>query len=449
MVKKKVLFVCQECGYESPKWMGKCPSCNNWNTMIEGDVPNQKTNINKISSKPISIKDIKYTGEFRFTSGMAELDRVLGGGVVPGSLVLLGGDPGIGKSTLLIQVCSTISKQSGIVLYATGEESTRQIKMRADRLSIQSEGLFIVSENNIGVVLEHVKELKPTVLIIDSIQTMYSDTISSAPGSVSQVREVTACLMKIAKENSIAVVIVGHVTKQGSIAGPRVLEHMVDTVLYFEGERHYVYRILRAVKNRFGSTNEVGLFRMTGNGLEEVSNPSEFLMSDRHKDTVGSATFCSIEGTRPLIVEIQSLVSMTGFGVPRRMTTGIDYNRVTMLMAVLEKKLGMQLSNQDAYVNAAGGMKIDEPGSDLAVATAIASSFRNKSINWDTVVMGEVGLTGEIRAINQIEKRVYECIKLGFKECILPISNLKSLKNIKGIKIKGVANLGDALEALF
>ncbi len=451
MSKLKKIFVCQECGYESIRWMGKCPSCNEWNTMVE-EIEKPAANARPTSSRsiagssrPVTLREVSLQEETRETTGLEELDRVLGGGVVKGSLILIGGDPGIGKSTLILQICESLGKGDNKILYVSGEESARQIKMRAHRLDVTSENLHLVAETDLDVILAHVDALKPQFLMIDSIQTMFNPALTSAPGSVSQVREVTAALMGLAKKSDIAIFVVGHVTKEGAIAGPRVLEHMVDTVLYFEGDRHHTYRILRSVKNRFGSTNEIGIFEMRDKGLVEIMNPSEHLLSERTRGMSGSAVLCSIEGTRPMLVEIQALVSTTAFGMPRRMSTGIDYNRVVLLMAVLEKKVGMRLYDQDAYVNVAGGIKIDEPAADLAVVCAIASGFRNIAIDHHLCIMGEVGLTGEVRGISHVEKRILECKKLGFNTCIIPKANLKGLERIKDIEIIEVDTVAEAL----
>jgi DNA repair protein RadA/Sms len=400
--------------------------------------------------KPVNINDIEIDNEERYSTGIKEMDRVLGGGIVKGSLVLVGGDPGIGKSTLILQICDTVRIDSKII-YISGEESIKQIKIRADRLGVRNPNLLMVSETNFKAIQVISERENPALIIVDSIQTMFNEELSSAPGSVSQVREITAGLMQIAKSSNIAVFIVGHVTKEGSLAGPRVLEHMVDTVLYFEGERHLSYRILRAVKNRFGSTNEIGIFEMKDVGLIEVENPSMLMISDRKESVPGSVVVSSLEGTRPMLIEIQALVCPTNFGMPRRMATGIDYNRITLLMAVLEKRVGMQLHNYDAYVNVVGGLKVDEPACDLGVVMAIASSFRNKPIDLSTVLIGEVGLTGEVRAINQIEKRVIEAARMGFKNCIVPAGNIKVLKQVKELKeinIKPVENVVEALGIL-
>lgn len=452
MPKNKSVFVCQECGYESSGWLGKCPACMQWNTFVEELQANTagQASVQTGAIKPVSLGDISSDREDRSLTGMKELDRVLGGGVVKGSLILIGGDPGIGKSTLLLQICNSIELASKI-LYISGEESVRQVKLRADRLKVKRTGLYIASASNYEAIAALISEEKPGLVMIDSIQTMYTDTITSAPGSVSQVREVTAALMRMAKSGGITVLIAGHVTKEGAIAGPRVLEHMVDTVLYFEGDRHLSFRILRAVKNRFGSTNEIGIFEMRDSGLAEVANPSEMMLSGRQGNTPGSVVVSSLEGTRPMLIEIQSLVCATSFGMPRRMATGIDFNRLTMLMAVLEKRAGLQLNNYDAYVNVVGGVRLDEPACDLGIAAAVASSFRNVPVNAGTVLVGEVGLTGEVRAVSQIGKRISEAARLGFKSIIIPEDNMKlarQVKHMEGMEIKSVSNIQDALEVL-
>lgn len=451
MSKIKTVFVCQECGYESPKWMGKCPGCGNWNTMVEEVQEKTESSphfMSKNDSKAFPINKIELASEDRYKTGMPELDRVLGGGIVKGSLILVGGDPGIGKSTLLLQVSDNIAKGGHKILYASGEESAKQIKIRAERLKVDSSELYVLSETDLSNIERHIEELKPDVLVIDSIQTIFRPDLQSAPGSVSQVREATASLLKIAKTMNISIFIVGHVTKEGSIAGPRVLEHMVDTVLYFEGERHHTYRILRTVKNRFGSTNEIGIFEMKVDGLHEVANPSEMLLSGTPENVSGSTVVCSMEGTRPVLVEIQALTSATNFGMPRRMSNGIDYNRVTLLMAVLEKRAGLQLQTYDAYVNVAGGLKLDEPACDLGVVTSIASSFKNIPVKTGTVVIGEVGLTGEVRGVSYIEKRLIEAQKIGFKRCIIPKENVKGLELKTDIKIIPVDNIYKALDEI-
>ena len=436
MAKKSTAFFCQSCGYESAKWLGQCPGCREWNTFVEEPVDKGSKNA-KISylskqTAPVMLKDITGSESERVSSGIGELDRVLGGGIVRGSLVLIGGDPGIGKSTLLLQVTRNLTKSGHKVLYVSGEESLRQIKMRADRLGTDFGGLKILCETNLSDIGEAIKAESPETVVIDSIQTMYKDDVSSAPGSVSQVREATSFLMQIAKSLEINIFIVGHVTKEGAVAGPRVLEHMVDTVLYFEGDRHASYRILRGVKNRFGSTDEIGVFEMRSEGLTEVPNPSEFMLAGRAGDASGSVITCSMEGTRPVMIEIQALVCRSNFGIPRRQSTGMDYNRVNLLMAVIEKRAGLNIGDCDAYVNIAGGLKINEPSLDLATVLAIVSSFRNKAVDEKTVIFGEVGLSGEVRAVSQAEQRVAEAAKLGFDKVVLPASNLSDrLKSIQ------------------
>ncbi len=451
MAKSKSVFVCQECGYETSGWLGKCPSCNQWNTFVEELQERINVKSSAVSDiRPVKISDVQLGEEERYFTGMKEVDRVLGGGAVRGSLILVGGDPGIGKSTLLLQVCQNITADLPI-LYVSGEESIKQIKMRADRLNVNNPAILMVSETSFGSIERLVEKIKPGFMVIDSIQTVYCDELSSAPGSVSQVREVTSRLMKIAKNMNTTVAIVGHVTKEGAIAGPKVLEHMVDTVLYFEGERHLSYRILRAVKNRFGSTNEIGIFEMRDVGLVEVDNPSAMMLSGRPRNVPGSVVVSSLEGTRPMLIEIQALVSATSFGMPRRLATGVDHNRVTILMAVLEKRVGMQLYNCDAYVNVIGGIKIDEPACDLGIITAIASSFKNVAVDPGAVFIGEVGLTGEVRAVSQIEKRINEAMRIGFSTCIIPLGNMKIVKqmrNIQGMDIIPVENVQQALEAV-
>lgn len=451
VAKSKTVFFCQECGYESPKWMGKCPGCGQWNTMVEEKIDKgPKRGLSGIQegrkNKPIAITKIESEQEPRILTDMVELNRVLGGGIVPGSLVLVGGDPGIGKSTLLLQMSNNLAKEKIKILYISGEESVRQTKMRAERLGIQSDNLYVLAETDIHEIEETVRQITPTLLVIDSIQTIYNDQIASAPGSVSQVRESTGQLMRIAKTMGIATFIVGHVTKDGAIAGPRLLEHMVDAVLYFEGERHHTFRILRAVKNRFGSTNEMGVFEMKESGLAEVLNPSEIFLQERTVGAAGSTVVASMEGTRPVLVEIQALVSPTSFGNPRRMATGIDHNRVSLLMAVLEKRVGLLLQNQDAYLNVAGGVRLDEPAIDLAVAVSIASSYRDEPTIPTDVMIGEVGLTGEVRRVTRIEQRVMEAEKLGFKRVFIPSKNLSGWRKPDGIEVIGVSTVQEALE---
>ncbi|MEG6612580.1 DNA repair protein RadA [Pseudoclostridium thermosuccinogenes] len=452
MAKSKSVFVCQECGYESSKWLGKCPACDQWNTFVEQIQEARSRSMQPAAgnAKVFNINDIQLEEEERYSTGIKEMDRVLGGGIVRGSLILVGGDPGIGKSTLLLQVCERL-QMNGKVLYVSGEESVKQIKLRADRLGIKNGRLLMVSETNFRAIEGIIDREKPEVVIIDSIQTVFDDELTSAPGSVSQVREVTGGLLRIGKGNNITIIIVGHVTKEGAIAGPRVLEHMVDTVLYFEGERHLSYRVLRAVKNRFGSTNEIGIFEMRDIGLVEVQNPSMTMLSGRPVNVPGSVVIASVEGTRPMLIEIQALVCATSFGMPRRMATGVDYNRVTLLMAVLEKRVGMQLHNYDAYINVVGGLKIDEPACDLGITASIASSYRDSAVDANTVLIGEVGLTGEVRAVSQIEKRLMEAYRIGFKSCIIPSGNMKmvkQLKSLEGMDIKGVENVHQALDLI-
>ena len=451
MAKNKTVFVCNNCGYESPKWMGKCPACGEWNSFFEEKVITSKSSngkTNKERVKPIELSKIEGKETTRVSTGFDELDRVLGGGLVNGSLVLLGGEPGIGKSTIILQICNKI-KTAGKVLYVSGEESAEQVKIRADRLNVKNDNLLFLSETDIHIVEEEIEQIKPALVIIDSIQTMYSDEITSAPGSVSQVREITAKIMRMCKENGITTILIGHVTKDGNIAGPRVLEHMVDTVLYLEGERYFSYRILRGVKNRFGSTNEIGMFEMQNEGLVEIDNPSSILISERNENPAGSVIVASIEGTRPVLVEFQALTTQSVYGLPRRTANGIDYNRLTLLIAVLEKKAGLTLGNQDVYLNVVGGLKVNEPAIDLGVVLATASSFKNIPIPKDVVALGEVGLTGEVRAINLIEKRLKEAEKLGFKTCIIPESNKKNLKDTYKLDIIGVHNINEAIKAAF
>ncbi|MBN2284891.1 MAG: DNA repair protein RadA [Tissierellales bacterium] len=447
MAKNKTKFVCQECGYESAKWLGKCPGCDLWNTFIEEATvkgsSNQKKGIS--GGKPLSLGEIETSKGNRIDSGMSEFNRVLGGGIVPGSLVLVGGDPGIGKSTLLMQVSGILSMVGKTILYVSGEESPSQLKLRAERLFHENVNFKVLAETSIDIISQWVIELQPDILVIDSIQTVYNSEIISTPGSVSQVKDVTSTIMRLTKNSSMATFIIGHVTKQGAIAGPRILEHMVDTVLYFEGDKG-IYRILRAVKNRFGSTNEIGVFEMRENGLNEILNPSEIFIRGSLKDAAGTVITASVEGTRPLLVEIQALISYTSFGQPRRVTTGVDYNRTSMLMAVLEKKAGLQLQSFDAYINVIGGLQLRETAVDLAVLCAVASSFKDKPMDSKTFVIGEVGLTGEIRGISQIEARINEGKKLGFNKVIIPQASLSLTKNIKGIDIIGISSVGEVMD---
>ncbi|MCQ2080991.1 MAG: DNA repair protein RadA [Lachnospiraceae bacterium] len=442
---KQTVFFCNSCGYESTKWMGQCPGCKEWNTFVEEKVistsQGKKSSASKDTVAPTPINEVSFEEEDRITTNINELDRVLGGGLVAGSLTLVGGDPGIGKSTLLLQVCKNLSFQGRKVLYISGEESLKQIKLRALRIGDFNENMLLLCETLLSNVEENIRKNNPEVVVIDSIQTMYEESISSAPGSVSQVREATALFLRLAKDMNISIFIVGHVTKEGTVAGPRVLEHMVDTVLYFEGDRHLSYRVLRGVKNRFGSTNEIGVFRMEEAGLTEVLNPSEYMLSGRVQDAAGSVVVCSIEGTRPMLLEIQALVCQSNFGIPRRQTIGTDFNRVNLLMAVLEKRLGLSMGNFDAYVNVAGGIKVNEPALDLGICLAIISSFKNRQINPKAVAIGEVGLSGEVRAVSMIETRVIEAKKLGFDICIVPKVCFNELKNIKDIKILYVNNV--------
>ncbi len=445
-MKNKTVFVCNECGYESVKWVGKCPACNTWNSMVEETISKTSSSFDvRKNTKPTPILEISTNEAERESSKSAELDRVLGGGIVRGSLILCGGEPGIGKSTLLLQIAHNISGDKK-VLYISGEESDKQIKIRAERLGAKGENLYVLNETDLSVILSVIENEKPEYVIIDSIQTLYSDSLSSAPGSVGQVRECTMKFMEIAKKNQITFFIVGHVTKEGAIAGPRVLEHMVDCVLYFEGERHQSYRIIRAVKNRFGSTNEVGVFEMTDKGLIDVVNPSLMLLSGRPVDSPGSAIVCSVEGTRPILAEIQALTAQTSFNIPRRMANGVDYNRVTLLMTVLEKRAGLNLGGYDAYVNVTGGIKLEETATDLAIALAIASSFRNTPLPSDMAFFGEIGLTGEIRTVTGAMRRVNEIKKMGFKKCMLPFDSLGAIDKCEGIELIAVRSIGDALQ---
>ncbi len=444
------VFFCQECGYESAKWLGQCPACKAWNVFVEEPA------VKKISARQGGLiggrtgaaekrlSEISMEKEERMLTGIRELDRVLGGGVVSGSLVLVGGDPGIGKSTLLLQVCRNLAETKK-VYYISGEESLQQIKLRADRIGTFSDQFFLLCETNLEWIREKLEEAKPDIVVIDSIQTMMREDVSSAPGSVSQVRESTGLLMQIAKGLGISIFIVGHVTKEGVVAGPRVLEHMVDTVLYFEGDRHAAYRILRGVKNRFGSTNEIGVFEMRENGLEEVENPSEYMLNGKPQGASGSIVTCAIEGTRPILLEVQALVCKTNFGLPRRTAAGTDYNRVNLLMAVLEKRGGLRLSECDAYINIAGGLKLNEPSLDLGIVMAIISSYRDRVVEDKTIVFGEVGLAGEVRGIRMCEARVKEAFKLGFRTCVLPKVSLSNIEVPQGMRMVGIGNLGEVM----
>lgn len=448
---KKTVFFCQECGYESPKWMGQCPGCKSWNTFVEEAVsPSQAKHqeaAGRKKAEPVALSEISLDEEDRIHTGIKELDRVLGGGIVQGSMTLVGGDPGIGKSTLLLQVCRNLADQVS-VLYISGEESLKQIKLRAQRIGAFGDRLRLLCETNLDTIRQVIEKEKPTVVVIDSIQTMYNEEVSSAPGSVSQVRESTGVLLQIAKGLGVSVFIVGHVTKDGNVAGPRVLEHMVDTVLYFEGDRHASYRILRGVKNRFGSTNEIGVFEMREEGLVEVENPSEFMLAGRPEGASGSVVACSMEGTRPILIEIQALVCASNFGMPRRTAAGTDYNRVNLLMAVLEKRLGLHLSASDAYVNIAGGIRMNEPAVDLGILLAVVSSYKDIVIDDKVLVFGEVGLSGEVRAVSMAEQRVQEAKKLGFTTVILPAACMKSVGQETEITLIPVENIKDAVRFL-
>lgn len=453
MAKLKPIYICSECGYESPKWFGKCPGCNQWNTMNE-ELPNSTPLLsvskgNSAVTQVMQLNEIKEDVEKRITTGNKEFDRVLGGGIVIGSLVLISGDPGIGKSTILLQICQHLGKNHK-VLYVSGEESANQIKMRANRLKIDTDKLFLLTQTDVSVIVETIRLEKPDIVIIDSIQTMVYEEISSSAGSVTQVRECTNIFMHTAKGMGIPIIVVGHVNKDGAIAGPKVLEHIVDTVLYFEGEKNYSYRILRGIKNRFGSTNEIGVFEMTGSGLREVENPSLMMISGRPKNTSGTCVACIMEGTRPILAEVQGLVCATGFGTPRRMSTGFDYNRMSMLLAVLEKRAGYFFNNMDAYINVIGGMKLDEPAADLTVSLALVSSLKDKAVDDNVLAFGEVGLAGEIRAVSNCEQRLFEAYRLGFERCIIPFHNYKSLlKEIKvNMDVVPVRNIREAFSAL-
>ena len=448
---KTSIFFCQSCGYESSKWMGQCPGCREWNTFVEEVVDKKSTGTlakqkgSAIEAQVLPLSEIELTSEKRVSTGMKELDRVLGGGIVKGSMVLVGGDPGIGKSTLLLQVCKNLSDEKIKVLYISGEESLQQIKIRAERIGTFGDSLKLLCETNLDTIQAVIDREKPQIVVIDSIQTMFNEAVSSAPGSVSQVRESTGVLMQIAKGKGISIFIVGHVTKEGVVAGPRVLEHMVDTVLYFEGDRHAAYRILRGVKNRFGSTNEIGVFEMRQSGLNEVENPSEYMLSGKPVGASGSVVACSMEGTRPILVEVQALVCHSNFGIPRRTAAGTDFNRVNLLMAVLEKRLGLKLADCDAYVNIAGGIKMNEPAMDLGIVLALISSYKDKPVDEKTICFGEVGLSGEVRAVNMAEQRVQEAKKLGFEVCILPEVCRAAMPQVTGIRLVGVNSIFDVM----
>lgn len=455
MAKSKTVYICCECGYETPRWLGRCPDCGSWNTLEEQEsAPEQKTVEKKLRRPPgndaaaLRVDEIPDEAMARRSCGIDELDRVLGGGVVDGSLVLVGGDPGIGKSTLLTQVCANMARGGATVLYVSGEESARQIKMRANRLGASGSGFFVLSENDMTTVEKRMEQLSPSVMVVDSIQTMYRPEMASAPGSVSQVRECASQLMRLAKVSGCSIFLVGHVTKEGSIAGPRVLEHMVDAVLYFEGDRQHQYRLLRAVKNRFGSVNELGMFEMASEGMIEVGNPSEALLSGRAHDASGCVVMAAMEGSRPLLTDVQALVATTVFGNPRRMASGVDQGRLALLLAVMEKRAGFRLYDKDVYLNIAGGMTLTEPAADLALCAAVASSFKNVPICADWAVMGEIGLAGEVRAVPQADRRIAECTRLGFNRILLPKANLRSIRNVGDVELCGVETVAEAIAAL-
>lgn len=455
-MKAKTVFYCTECGNETPKWQGRCPACGAWNTVVErpaeqaprkGGPARGTSGIGVPLSRPKSMEEVEVTDELRFRTGMGELDRVLGGGAVRGSLVLVGGAPGIGKSTLMLQICDNLCRFAS-VLYVSGEESERQIKLRAERLHVRGEGMYLLAETNLEDVLESVNELKPDVLIVDSIQTLYNGDLTTAPGSVGQVKDCTMALMQLAKGQGVTVFVIGHVNKEGSIAGPKVLEHMVDCVLYFEGEQQNSYRILRAAKNRFGATNEIGVFEMEDSGLSEVPNPSEMLLSGRPQDTPGTCVTCVMEGVRPVLAEVQALLAPTSFNVPRRTANGFDFNRANLLLAVLEKRGGLMVSSCDAYINVIGGLFLDEPAADLAMIVALASSFRDKPVPGDLAAIGEVGLTGELRSVNALGQRLSEVRRLGFTKCLIPARTGGKLDTPDGLQLIPVRNIREALAAL-
>lgn len=454
-MRARTTFHCQACGHQSPRWLGRCPDCNQWNSFREeketAPAKGRPAPIQGASSPPTPITDIELSAETRWLTGIGEFDRALGGGVVPGSVLLVGGDPGIGKTTLLLQALPRLAQGDAKVLYVSAEESPKQVKMRAVRLGVENASLFLYSETSLQEILKAVADLRPRALVVDSIQTVYSDQLTSAPGTVSQVQEVAAQLMWLAKRSGMPVFIIGHVTKEGAIAGPRLLEHIVDTVLYFEGDRSHAYRILRAVKNRFGSTNEIGVFEMKDLGLEEVSNPSELFLAERPERGTGSVVVPSLEGSRPILVEVQALVSPTGYSIPKRMTNGVELNRLALLLAVMEKRLGLHLSGQDVYVNVVGGIQVEEPAIDLGVVAAVTSSLREIPIGPRTIVMGEVGLGGEVRGVAQAELRIREAAKLGFTRCLLPERNLAKLdgaRRMAGVELIGVEEVNEALDAV-
>jgi DNA repair protein RadA/Sms len=449
-LKKETTFVCQNCGHKAGKWLGKCPECGEWNSLVEERSQPARRNGCKLRDiSAVAFTEIEPQDDVRIPSGVTEFDRVLGGGIVPGTLVLIGGDPGIGKSTLLLQVADKLSAAGSLVLYISGEESERQIKLRGERLAVEAKTVFILPETNLENISNEIERLKPGAIIVDSIQTVFSSAIESAPGSVSQVREVAHQFLLLAKNRGIPIFLIGHITKEGSIAGPKVLEHIVDTVLYFEGERHHNHRIVRAVKNRFGAANEVGVFEMTGTGLMPVANPSQMFLQERPQNVAGSIVTACMEGTRPLLVEIQALVSGTRYGTGRRMTQGLDQNRVALLIAMLETRAGLQLTGDDVFVNIAGGLEVDEPAVDLGVVTAIVSSFKNLTVNPHTAVFGEIGLTGEVRGAMQASVRAREAQALGFKKIVLPASNVPGLERLLGVRVVGVKSVDEALDELF
>ena len=452
MAKIKSVYICSECGYESPKWYGKCPSCGEWNTMNEEIKDTAKSAVSTRShaasyAPPVQIQEISTSDEIRYQTGSKELDRVMGGGIVKGSLILLGGDPGIGKSTILLQICEYLG-QNHKILYVSGEESKRQLKLRAERLGVDSRNLYILTQTDVELICETIRQDKPDIVMIDSIQTMSLSELNSSPGSVTQVRESTNFFMRTAKSMDIPMIIVGHVNKEGSIAGPKVLEHVVDAVLHFEGDRQMSYRILRAVKNRYGSTNEIGVFEMTDEGLREVDNPSLMLISGRPKNVSGTCIACAMEGTRPILAEIQALATSTGFGNPRRMCTGFDYNRMNMIIAVLEKRAGYYFTNTDAYINVVGGLRLDETAVDLAVGIALISSLKDVPINENAIAFGEIGLAGEIRSVSHVQQRVSEAVRLGFSKIIIPSHNAKDVGDIDGVEIIPVKNVRQAFEVI-
>jgi DNA repair protein RadA/Sms len=453
-LKKETLFVCQNCGHTTGKWLGKCPECGEWNSLVEEKSQTSRRSGGRNGFKLRDVSAVPFTeiepqDDVRIPSGVTEFDRVLGGGIVPGTLVLIGGDPGIGKSTLLLQVADKLSASGAVVLYISGEESERQIKLRGERLAVEAKNVLILPETNLENIINEIERLKPGAIIVDSIQTVFSSAIESAPGSVSQVREVAHQFLMLAKNRGIPIFLIGHITKDGAIAGPKILEHIVDTVLYFEGERHHNHRIVRAVKNRFGAANEVGVFEMTGTGLMPVANPSQMFLQERPQNVAGSIVTACMEGTRPLLVEIQALVSGTNYGTGRRMTQGLDQNRVALLIAMLEKRASIQLTGDDVFVNIAGGLEVDEPAADLGVVTAIVSSFKNVNVDPHTAVFGEIGLTGEVRGAMQASVRAREAQALGFKKIVMPASNVPGLERLLGVRIIGVKSVDEALDELF